>query len=184
MSEVRRFFPCRSLRDQRSTLMHDSKAMELILTCWTHMSTPNRGDVSALIHSLYMDQCGCRPCYVDPASDRHARAVHIIGVDTLIGKFEDWLTVRTPLRLARPFDVDGVRVVRTFALWTRHFFSSFILSKTSFQTTHRTAKTLLQQRYGEMLSRPCSDRRSMETPSRVGIYTIWASPSLGEISLY
>ena len=71
-------------------LLHE-KAMELILTCWTHMSAPNRNDVNSLIHRLYQDEEQCRGCSVDP--ERHARAIHVIGVSTLVQKFEDWLTV-------------------------------------------------------------------------------------------
>lgn len=67
--------------------------MSLVLTCWTHMTAPCRDFVNAFIHELY-DQCdGCAPGGIDP--QRHARAVHILGVDTLIQKFEGWLTVRS-----------------------------------------------------------------------------------------
>lgn len=65
--------------------------MELILTCWTHMSAPDRDDVNALVHQFYEDSGECRACSIDP--ERHSRAVYIIGVNTLIQKFEEWLIV-------------------------------------------------------------------------------------------
>lgn len=54
------------------------------------MSAPNRDYVNTLIHELY-EQCDeCTPNSVD--SQRHIRAVHILDVDTLVQKFEGWLT--------------------------------------------------------------------------------------------
>lgn len=79
------------LRSNHSTLLYDEKAMELILNCWTHMSAPNRINVNALVHQFYEDNSECRACSIDP--ERHERAVSIIGINTLIQKFEDWLTV-------------------------------------------------------------------------------------------
>ena len=65
--------------------------MELVLTCWTHMSAPNRIYVAALVHELYQSTCNCEEC--DIHRNRHLCAVNIIGVDTLVQKFEEWLMV-------------------------------------------------------------------------------------------
>lgn len=78
-----------------SSLLLDEKSMELILTCWTHMSAPDRDDVNALVHQFYEDSGECRACSIDP--ERHSRAVYIIGVNTLIQKFEEWLIVSSVL---------------------------------------------------------------------------------------
>lgn len=80
-------------------LLLNQKAISLILTCWTHMSAPSRDDVNALIHELYEECGGCNPTSVDP--QRHMRAVHVLGVDTLVQRFEGWLTVSivTSLRI-------------------------------------------------------------------------------------
>lgn len=114
----------------RSTLLYDEQAMELILTCWTHMSAPNRDDVNALVHKFYEDHGGCRACSIDP--DRHERAVHIIGVDTLIQKFEEWLTVRQLSASSAISVADGPLLhCRPLARWTSRCASSCIRSMTS-----------------------------------------------------
>lgn len=66
--------------------------MELYLACWTHMSVPNRGIVNSIIYMFYSHDKVCTGC--DIPGDRHDKAVELIGADTLLERFTEWLHVR------------------------------------------------------------------------------------------
>ncbi|GJE90798.1 zinc finger MYND domain-containing protein [Phanerochaete sordida] len=80
----------------RRDIVENEQAAQLIFTCWTHMTPPNRADISMLVHGLYWDGCFTGSCHqCSRRTGPHttpARAIHTIGVKTLIQKFGEWLS--------------------------------------------------------------------------------------------
>lgn len=82
----------------RKSVFQDDRTMQLVLTCWTHMTPPNRADVNWLVHILFWDKCGGCPRHAPmDKNTTQGRVLHTIGIKTLIRRFEEWLT--EPLNL-------------------------------------------------------------------------------------
>lgn len=70
-------------------MVRDDETMEMFLTLWIHMKHPYRTDVNHFVDIVYGRIID--PCLEDLPLDLHKRAVAIVGVETMLIRFREWL---------------------------------------------------------------------------------------------